>query len=50
MFVDNGMEFGVQPAFSAPDMAGNIPFKQTLSCPVGFEMRGVNHQCIGWRA
>ena len=30
MFIDNGMESGVQPAFSAPDMAGNIPFLSKL--------------------
>ena len=30
VFVDNGMEFGVQLAFRTPDMAGNIPFSSRL--------------------
>ena len=30
MFIDNGMESGVQPAFSAPDVTGNIPFLSRL--------------------
>ena len=28
--VDNRMKFGVQPAFGAPDAAGNIPFLSRL--------------------
>ena len=47
--VADGMELRVQPAFGAPDTSGKSPppLLQAGRCPVGIEVRRVDHDPVG---